>query len=133
MPAPTLVPKEGITLPRRSRQVAAAEKTIGARIAEIRKRQAMTQVELAAKLAMSQSLLSRYERGTLRLHGALVGEIARALHVGADELLGLKDAKEDGFFADRRFVRRLQQIDKLSKRKKEALLTTIDAFLSKVS
>ena len=120
-------------MPRRSRQVASAEKTIGARIAEIRKRQAMTQVELAAKLGMSQSLLSRYERGTLRLHGALVGEIARALHVGADELLGLKETKEDGFFADRRFVRRLQQIDKLSKRKKEALLTTIDAFLSKVS
>lgn len=133
MPAPRLIPKEGNALPRRSRQVASAEKTIGARIADVRKRHAMTQVELAAKLGMSQSLLSRYERGTLRLHGVLVGEIAKALHVSTDELLGLKEAKEDGFFADRRFVRRLQQIDKLSKRKKEALLTTIDAFLSKVS
>jgi transcriptional regulator with XRE-family HTH domain len=116
-------------VPRRSRQVTSTEKTIGAKISEIRKRQALTQVELARKLGMSQSLLSRYERGDLRLHGALVADIAKALHVPADELLGLKDSKDNGFFADRRFVRRLQQIDKLSKRKKEALLTTIDGFL----
>jgi transcriptional regulator with XRE-family HTH domain len=95
----------------------------------MRKRQAMTQVQLAAKLGMSQSLLSRYERGSLRLHGALVGDIARALQTSADELLGLKEVKANGFFPDRRFVRRLQMIEGLSKRKKEALLTTLDAFL----
>lgn len=116
-------------MPRRSRKIASAEKTIGTRIAEVRKRQAMTQVQLAAKLGMGQSLLSRYERGTLRLHGALVMEIARALQVSTDEILGLKETKANGFLADRRFVRRLQQIEGLSKRKKEALLTTIDAFL----
>jgi len=89
----------------------------------------MTQVQLAAKLGMSQSLLSRYERGSLRLHGALVGDIARALQTSADELLGLKEVKANGLFPDRRFVRRLQMIEGLSKRKKEALLTTLDAFL----
>ena len=116
-------------MPRRSRKIASAEKAIGGRIADIRKAQAMTQVELAARLGMGQSLLSRYERGTLRLHGALVVDVARALQVSTDEVLGLKDSKGNGFFADRRFVRRLQQIEGLSKRKKVALLTTIDAFL----
>ncbi len=116
-------------MPRRSRKIASAEKAIGGRIADIRKRRAMTQVELAARLGMGQSLLSRYERGMLRLHGALVVDVARALQVSTDEVLGLKDSRGEGFFADRRFVRRLQQIDGLSKRKKEALLTTIDAFL----
>jgi transcriptional regulator with XRE-family HTH domain len=89
----------------------------------------MTQVELAHKLGMSQSLLSRYERGDLRLHGALVADLARTLRISADELLGLKEAKENGIVGERRFARRLQQIEKLSKRKKEALLTTLDAFL----
>ncbi len=116
-------------MPRRSRQVSSVEKTIGARLSELRKRRAMTQVELAEKLGMSQSLLSRYERGDLRLHGALVAEIAKALRVGTDEILGFKESQQTDFLADRRFVRRLQQIDQLSKRKKEALLTTIDAFL----
>lgn len=116
-------------MPRRSRQVSSVEKTIGAKLSELRKRRAMTQVELAEKLGMSQSLLSRYERGDLRLHGALVAEIAQALRVGTDEILGFKESRQTDFLADRRFVRRLQQIDQLSKRKKEALLTTIDAFL----
>jgi hypothetical protein len=30
---------------------------------------------------------------------------------------------------DRRFLRRLEQIDRLPRRKRDALLTTIDAFL----
>lgn len=117
------------SLPRRSQPVATAEKTIGSRIAAARKRRGMTQVTLAAKLGMSQSLLSRYERGDVRLHGALVGAFARALQVGADEILGIKEPRAPEVLADRRFVRRLQMIEQLSKRKKEALLTTIDAFL----
>jgi transcriptional regulator with XRE-family HTH domain len=117
-------------VPRRSKRVDSIEKTIGARIADLRKRRAITQVELAQKLGMTQSVLSRYERGVLRLHGALVIEIAKALRASSDEVLNIKEAPSNGnIFKDRRFVRRLQQIEKLSKRKKEALLTTIDAFL----
>ena len=78
---------------------------------------------------MSQALLSRYERGALRLHGALVAELAKALRVSADEILGLKELKPDGALHERRFVRRLDQIRKLPKRKKQALLMTIDSFL----
>jgi transcriptional regulator with XRE-family HTH domain len=117
------------SLPRRSAQVATAEKQIGARITAIRKRLGMPQVELATKLGMSQSLLSRYERGVLRLHGALVADLAKTLQSSTDEILGLKELKGNGASHDRRFVRRLQKIEMLSKRKKQALITTIDAFL----
>jgi transcriptional regulator with XRE-family HTH domain len=117
-------------MPRRSTKVAGPEKLIGSKIVEIRKRLGMPQVELAAKLGMSQSILSRYERGTIRLHGALVAEFARALQVSADELLGLKEAPSNGHRPlNRRFVRRLQRIESLPRRKQDALLTTIDAFL----
>ena len=116
-------------MPRRTTKVTTLEQTIGARIAQIRKQRGMSQTDLAKKIGLSQSVLSRHERGTLRLHGALVTELAKALHSSADEILGLKESKQDGLFTDRRFVRRLQQIERLSKRKKEALLTTIDAFL----
>jgi transcriptional regulator with XRE-family HTH domain len=89
----------------------------------------MTQVELAGKLGMHQSLLSRYERGELRLHGALVTSFAKALKVKTDDIVGLKDSEQAGMVSDRRFMRRLQLIDKLSKRQKEALLQTLDTFL----
>jgi transcriptional regulator with XRE-family HTH domain len=105
------------------------EKKIGARIADLRKRRGMTQLELADKLHMRQSLLSRYERGVVRLHGQLVAEFAKALRVSADELLGLKETKSNGLVPERRFLRRLQKVHKLSKRQKEILLGTIDAFL----
>ena len=89
----------------------------------------MTQVELADKLGISQALLSAYERGDARIHGELVAAFAKALRTSADEILGLKTTKHNGFFPDRRFLRRLQKIDKLSVRNKQTLLKTIDAFL----
>ncbi len=116
-------------MPRRRAKPATPESAIGSRISEIRKRQAMTQVQLAEVLGMDQSLLSRYERGALRLHGALVADLARALHVSADEILGLKEPKNGSPLAERRVVRRIQEIEHLPRRKKEALLSTIDSFL----
>jgi transcriptional regulator with XRE-family HTH domain len=89
----------------------------------------MPQLELAEKLSVSQSVLSRYERGAIRLHGTLVAEMAKILRVSTDELLGLRETKHNGTHQDRRFIRRLEQIEKLPRRKKQALLSTIDSFL----
>lgn len=116
-------------MPRRRSKPAAPESIIGSRIAEIRRRRTLTQVQLAGALGMDQSLLSRYERGALRLHGSLVADLARVLQVTADEILGLQEPKENGFRLDRRVVRRIQRIERLPRRKKEILLATIDSFL----
>jgi transcriptional regulator with XRE-family HTH domain len=114
-------------MPRRRATATTRERLIGARITAIRKRQAMTQV--VAALGMDQSLLSRYERGALRLHGALVADLARVLRVTTDEILGLEAPKAAGPLAERRVVRRIQDIERLPRRKKEILLSTIDSFL----
>ena len=116
-------------MPRRRTTADTPERQIGARIAALRKRQAMTQQELAAALGMDQSLLSRYERGALRLHGALVADFARVLHATTDEILGVTASKASGPLAERRVVRRIQDIERLPRRKKEILLSTIDSFL----
>jgi transcriptional regulator with XRE-family HTH domain len=116
-------------VPRRRASDPTPERLIGSRITALRKRRAMTQVELAAALGMDQSLLSRYERGALRLHGALVADLARVLHASADELLGLDPGTTHTPPPERRVVRRLQDIERLPRRKKEILLSTIDAFL----
>ena len=91
-------------------------KTIGQRLSEIRRGRGLTQVELAARVGMTQALLSDYERGKLRLHGGLIVAFAKALRVSFDEIFGLKESNGHGLVKDRRFVRRLQKIDKLSKR-----------------
>ena len=111
------------------------DKAFGKRLQEIRKRRGLSQVEVAQRLGIHQSLISQYERGYLRLHGALLVRLAQALRTTPDEILTVKQMKEDGSgqTLDRRFLRRLRKIHKLSARDKKLLLSTIDAFLSKVS
>jgi transcriptional regulator with XRE-family HTH domain len=93
----------------------------------------LTQVELAERLGITQSFVSKYERGDLRLHGALIVKLAAALRVSTDELLGVDHMQPAvrPTIKDRRLWRRISAIDKLSKRDRQALLRTLDAFLSK--
>ena len=117
-------------MPRRRKTNAPVdEKLIGGRLRELRKRRGKTQVEVAAALGINQSLISQYERGETRLHGALVAAFARALRTTSDEILGLEEIEEDGVLKDRRFLRRLQKVDQLSKRRQQALLKRLDMLL----
>ena len=105
---------------------------IGARLAQLRKEKGITQGELAKLLAISQPMVSDYERGELRLHGELILHLTQILGVSADELLGREEApKRKGSIKNRRLLRQVQALDKLSKRDQQALLRTIEAFLGK--
>jgi transcriptional regulator with XRE-family HTH domain len=114
--------------------VAEREESIGARISQLRKDKGMTQKELAERLEVSQPVVSDYENDVIRLPADIVGKIAQVLEVTSDELLGLRrEARSTGSVKNRRLSRRLQAIDALPKRDQEALLRTIDAFISKTA
>lgn len=134
MTTPRLPPKGVPQLAQRRKFVAPVDdKAISRRLAEIRRSRGLTQVDLAAKLGLNQPLVSQYERGEIRMHGSLVAAFAKALRVSSDELLGLQPSKGNGLPKDRRFLRRLEKIESLSRRDKQALLRTIDRFLSGAS
>jgi len=125
-----------IAMPRRSRLRLPAldlgEESLGERIARIRKERGFTQVELAKRIGIIQTLVSDYERDRLRPHAEMVVRFAIALDVTTDELLGrTPPTRQPRPMGNRRFLRRLQLIDKLPTRDQEALLRTIDAFLAK--
>ena len=81
---------------------------------------------------MAQPVVSDYEHGELRVHGELIIKLAEILRTSANEILGLeKNGKTEAAIKNRRLHRMLQAIDKLPRRDQEALLRTIDAFLSK--
>jgi transcriptional regulator with XRE-family HTH domain len=110
------------------------EGTIGRRIRELRKRQGMTQAELARELGVNQSAVSDYEKGVVRIHAALLAALATVLKSSADEILGLaRQPSKRGPAPDRRFLRRIEKLHQLSRRDQQSILGTIDAFLSKVS
>lgn len=106
------------------------EETIGQRLRELRRRHGLTQVEVAEKLGIQQALLSAYELGHVRIHGVLIAAFAELFKTSADDILGLKPSKANGTFSDRRFIRRLEKIEKLPKRAKQTLLGTIDTYLA---
>ena len=107
------------------------DQTIGQRVRQIRKRRGLSQTELASSLGVHQSLVSEYELGTVRIPATVLAAFGQILKTPLEQLVGLKTPKGDAF-EDRRFSRRLEKIDKLPRRKKQALLQTIDTFLAGV-
>lgn len=122
-------PLGGLAVPQ-----AATPDPIGTRIAQFRRDKGMTQKELAERLDVSQPVISDYENDVIRLPADVVLQLARILEVTTDEIFGLKvEARANGGLKNRRLSRRLNAIDALPKRDQEALLRTIDAFISKGS
>ena len=115
-------------MPRPPKSVVLSKKDIGQRIRAIRKERALSQVELAEMIATYQTSISAIERGARGLSLQQVVKLARVLRVSPDRILG-QSSQEETLISDRRFLRRLPKIDKLSKRQKQALLVTLDNFL----
>jgi transcriptional regulator with XRE-family HTH domain len=109
--------------------------TLGARIARLRRDKGLTQVELAERLQVSQPVVSDYENDVIRLPADVVVQIAKVLGASTDELLGIKAATPAGVspIKNRRLYRRMQQIEQLPRRDQDALLRTIEAFISKTA
>jgi transcriptional regulator with XRE-family HTH domain len=103
-------------------------------LTRLRKARGITQVQLAELLETTQSLVSKYERGDLLLHGELIVRLSDVLRVSTDELLGVdrksKKAPPLPVITEKRLLRRVEMLQRLPRREKEALLRTIDAFLA---
>jgi transcriptional regulator with XRE-family HTH domain len=119
-------------LPRPPKQTLFSKQEIGERVRALRLERGLPQVELARLLGVHQTNISAMERGTRALTIHQILKLSRVLKVSTDEILTGTKTRTNGQ-VDRRFLRRLQKIDRLSKRDKQSLLGTIDAFLSKVS
>jgi transcriptional regulator with XRE-family HTH domain len=114
---------------RKSKHVSpAGDETFGRRLARLRKAAGLSQGELAEHLGTTQTLVSEYEHDNRRVHGQRLSQIARLLHVSADELLGHKPTKTNGALS-LKLVRRLKGIEALPPAKQKALLQLVDAFL----
>ena len=103
--------------------------TIGQRIAYHRKRLGITQKELGEKIGIARLLVSNYETGSVRLHDEMVARFALVLNVSTDELLGLKNSRTIDYSMSLRVARRIKEIERLSEKRKKAILHTIDDLI----
>jgi transcriptional regulator with XRE-family HTH domain len=105
------------------------KETIGERVARLRKERGYTQVELAEKIGILQTLVTDYENDRLRLTAEMAVRFALALDVSLDELLHPGVSKSRGKKPSRKVLRRLEQIESLPSPQQTVLLKTIDTFL----
>ena len=103
--------------------------TIGQRLARIRKERGYTQVELAKKIGITQTLVSDYEIDRLRLSAEMAVRFALALDISTDELLHPKTAKKKSRKPSLKVMRRMEEIEKLPPRQQTFVLTALDSIL----
>src|SRR5881296_81784 len=102
--------------------------TMGQRLARIRKERGYTQVALAEKIGIIQSLVSDYETDRLRLTAEMAVRFALALDVTTDELLHPKSKKKTKR-PSLKIMRRMEEIEKLPPRQQSIVLSALDSIL----
>ncbi|MCY7412776.1 MAG: helix-turn-helix domain-containing protein [Salinibacterium sp.] len=101
----------------------------GARLATLRRARGLSQEELAAHAGVSRRVIAYYEAESGQPPGALLVDLARVLHVSADELLGIVSVREHTPPKTARLLKRLSRIEELPPADQRAVLKLVDAML----
>jgi transcriptional regulator with XRE-family HTH domain len=101
----------------------------GKRLAQLRKEAGFTQKELADEIGATRRVIAYYETESEHPPANLLVDLAQALKVSTDELLGVKPLKKKARQPDSRVLRRIQQIENLDPTTKRQVIQVIDTFI----
>ena len=100
----------------------------GTRLAAIRKGRGITQAELGSAVGVSNRVIAYYEQDQAQPPGPLLADLAQALRVSADELLGLEPLREKTSPGVARLRKRLRLVEQLPKADQQAVLKFVEAL-----
>jgi len=103
-------------------------KSLGARIAELRKEQGLSQQALAGQLGIAQQTYAHYEVARARVPASLLPELARIFGIGVDELLGLRNGTGKRGPTPK-FQKQLERISQLPRAKQRVVIEMLDGVL----
>jgi transcriptional regulator with XRE-family HTH domain len=109
------------------------ESEFGKRLMAARLQRGLTQTQLADMIDSTQRNISHYETIADCPPGPVIVQLAKALHISADELLGLKSpkalpkTKEDP--ETRRLWKKFQQIKSLPEKDRRAVIRLINSLV----
>jgi transcriptional regulator with XRE-family HTH domain len=106
-------------------------KGFGKRLADIRQARGLTQAELGQAVGVSKRVITYYEQEDAQPPGAMLVELAQALRVSSDQLLGLKPPKDKTSPRTARLIKRLQKIEKLPPTDQRVVLKMVDGLLER--
>ena len=115
-----------------TKYVAPKGEGFGTRLAQLRKAAGYTQEQLASELGISRRRVAYYEAESDHPPVGFLGDLARVLNTTTDELLGhgAGRTKTRSVSLSPRLERRLKQIERLSPKPKQQLLSIIDSFIA---
>jgi transcriptional regulator with XRE-family HTH domain len=105
---------------------------LGARIAELRKSAAITQVQLSDTLGVSQQTVASWEVGRRGVPVATLSALARALSVSVETVIGEKAAPAKRGPAPQ-LQQRIERLTRLPKAQQRLVLQMLDGVLSQAS
>lgn len=101
----------------------------GERLASLRKAAGYTQVEFAEEVGITQRMVAYYEAPDAQVPAHLLPQMAQALGVSVEVMLGLAEPRRPKKLAATRLERRLMEIEKLDAKAKRQITQLLDSFI----
>ncbi|QMU63058.1 MAG: helix-turn-helix domain-containing protein [Flavobacteriaceae bacterium] len=98
----------------------------GSVVVELRKKQGISQTDLASRLGIHKNVLGRYERNEVFPSIEIARKIADILDVSLDYLTGKADVQ-----MDKNTRKRILEVSKFEEIDREHIFSVIDAFIAK--
>ena len=108
-------------------------KELGARVAQARKDQELTQQQLAERLGIAQQTLAHYEVGRLRVPASMLPLLAQLLGLTTEELLGQPVQHVSKRGPAPRLQQQIERISQLPKSKQRFVSEMLDTVLAQAS
>jgi transcriptional regulator with XRE-family HTH domain len=102
---------------------------IGKYLQALRKKRGLTQKGLAEKIGLTREAIASYESCRSHLTDSTLIDLAAALRVSTDEILGLKNSAGDTPVISRRWVKRIVIVESLPESIKKHILRTLDDLI----
>lgn len=106
-------------------------KAMGARIAQGRKDQNLTQHQVAERLGIAQQTYAQYEVGIRRIPASMIPVLAQDLGLTLDELMGQSERPRSKPGPAPNLQKQIERIRHLPKTKQQVLMEMLDGFLTK--
>jgi transcriptional regulator with XRE-family HTH domain len=105
---------------------------LGRRVAEARKSQGLSQQQLADELGIAQQTLAHYEVGRVRVAVAQLPQLARALAVTVEELIG-EEAQPARRGPVPKLLQQMERIQRLPRAQQRFVMQMLDTVLQQAA
>jgi len=103
---------------------------LGKRIADLRKREGLTQSELARKIDLSHTQITRYELKGVQPPADILKKLADIFGTSIDFLVnGTAQEKAQNTLSDAELIKQFKEMEQLPEREKSTILNVVSAFV----